>query len=100
MAVPAGYVLQQVLAPDLLSSFGRLKGAFVKQKVEVLEVVTGCETSNKYKGRRGGGASACRRRPCVGRAARLTDSSNRPRPPPSVPASTCRCRRGTRRWAP
>lgn len=47
--VPAGYVVQPLLAPDLLSTFGRLKGAFVKQKVELLEVVTSCESKNKYK---------------------------------------------------
>lgn len=45
---PAGYAVIPLLAPDIMSTLDRLKGVFINQRIDVLEVVTGCEGRNKY----------------------------------------------------
>lgn len=35
---------------NMLEVLGRIPGMFIKQKIELLEVLTGCETKNRYKG--------------------------------------------------
>lgn len=46
--VPAGSVVQQLVGNDLLSAIGGLKGLFISQEVSLTEVLTGCDTQNKY----------------------------------------------------
>ena len=38
-----------VLAPAVADDIMAVKGVFVKQKIELMEVITGYETKNKYK---------------------------------------------------
>ena len=46
MKVPAVPVIQAAAITDDIMA---VKGIFVKQKIELLEVITGFETKNKYK---------------------------------------------------
>lgn len=44
----AGYMVIPLLAPDLLSALDRLKGVFVQQRIDLLEVVAGCDSKQRY----------------------------------------------------
>lgn len=48
VVVTQGAMVAPTSGADMLSTLALLKGLFVSQQVELLEILTGCETSNKY----------------------------------------------------